>query len=197
MTADVAGRGTLVLVVGPSGAGKDTLINYLRERLAAHADLLIVRRVVTRSAADGGEPHDTLSESEFQAQAARGAFAFTWAAHGLHYGLPAELDAALAAGQVVVANVSRAIIADARRSYPRTLVVNVTAPNEVLARRLAARGRESEDAIRERLARSALFQLSGEGVLTIDNSGTVEGAGEKLVAIIRSLLDDAFSLPPR
>jgi ribose 1,5-bisphosphokinase len=76
-------------------------------------------------------------------------------------------------------------------------VVNVTAPNEVLARRLAARGRESEDAIRERLARSALFQLSGEGVLTIDNSGTVEGGGEKLVAIIRSLLDDAFSLPPR
>jgi ribose 1,5-bisphosphokinase len=189
MTADVTSRGTLVLVVGPSGAGKDTLIDHLRERLAGYPRLLIVRRVVTREASAGGEQHDTLSEAEFHAQAARGAFAFTWAAHGLHYGLPAALAAALAAGHVVVANVSRAIIAEARRRYPRTLVVNVTASNEVLAHRLAARGRESEDAIRERLARSAQFQPSGEGVVTIDNSGTVEQAGEQLVALIRSLLD--------
>jgi ribose 1,5-bisphosphokinase len=150
---------------------------------------LILRRVVTRSTAAGGEVHDAVSEAEFQSRAAEGAFALTWTAHGLHYGLPAELDAALAGGRVVVANASRAIISDARRRYPRLLIVNIAAPDEVLARRLASRGRESEASIRERLARSAQFQLAGSDFVTIDNSGAVAEAGEKLVAVIRALLD--------
>src|SRR5262249_41362331 len=160
---------------------------YVRGRFAERADLMIVRRVVTRPAA-GGEAHETLSEAEFQAHAARGAFALTWTAHGLHYGLPAELDGALAAGRVVVANVSRAVSADARQRYARPLVVNLTAPEDVLARRLAGRGRESENAIRQRLARSSQFQLAGGDVVTIDNAGAVEEAGERLVAVIHPLL---------
>jgi ribose 1,5-bisphosphokinase len=182
-------KGALVLVVGPSGAGKDTLINYLRERLHGRPGFAIVRRVVTRPASAADEDHDTLPADLFERRSAEGAFAFTWRAHDLHYGLPIALNDWLSQGRVVVANVSRSIIGDACRRYPGTVVINVTAPQPILARRIAGRGRETESAIDERLSRSTAYDLSGDDVVTIDNSREVEVAGEELVSIVTTLLD--------
>jgi ribose 1,5-bisphosphokinase len=149
------GPGRLVLVVGPSGAGKDTLINLARTALRDDASVVFPRRVITRAAAD--EPHDTMDADAFDKAVRTGAFALTWDAHDLRYGIPAEIDGHIRAGHTVVCNVSRAIIAEARERYADVRVVLVTAPPDVLAARLAARARGSDGDLARRIARSETF----------------------------------------
>ncbi len=136
----------LVLVVGPSGAGKDTLLDAARQALADDARFHFVRRVVTRAADAGGEAHEPVTEAEFLKRD----FALQWQAHGLRYGIPAD---AVTAGIVTVANVSRTIIAEAARQFP-VRVIEVTASRHVRAARLASRAREDATDVAARLARS-------------------------------------------
>lgn len=178
--------GAFVLVVGPSGVGKDSLIGYARDRLAGASWISFPRRYVTRAPGDGSEDHLPISEADFQAGVATGRFAVHWRAHGLGYGLPAAIDEGLAGGQVVVCNVSRTTIAASRQKYPSILVVTVTAAPRVLTERLAGRGRESADEIEARLSRRVEpFADWGEAV-EIDNSGPLEIAG---AAFLRLLLE--------
>ncbi len=175
------GPGRLVLVVGPSGAGKDTLIAGARAVLRNDPGVVFPRRVVTRPASPH-EDHDSLAEAEFVRAAAAGAFALAWEAHGLRYGVPAGIDADIAAGRTVVCNVSRAIVTAARAKYACVTAVLITAAPDVLAARLAARGRTSDGALSGRLARSP-DDFDADAV--IDNVGAPEAATELLVAVIR------------
>lgn len=184
-------NGVFIAVVGPSGAGKDTLIDYARERLGEEGDVHFVRRVVTRPCDAASERHDTLDEMSFARAQAAGAFALTWQAHGLSYGIPVDADAAIAAGRVVIANGSRTVIAALRARYEHVVVAQITASAEILAERLAGRGRESRGEVLARLARAADLAISGPGVVTIDNSGERDQAGRELVALIRKAV--AFS----
>lgn len=186
MIAPANDRGTLVLVVGPSGVGKDTLISYCRSRLSDNRRVVFPRRTITRAGGDGSEDHNCVSEAEFRRQAAAGAFAIHWQAHGLSYGVPASVDAALAEGRTVVVNVSRSIVDAARRRYRPLLVASVTARRDVVAGRLRDRGRETLDDIDRRLARSDLIEVGGPDVVRLDNSGPIEAAGE---ALLRLLID--------
>ena len=70
--------GVFIAVVGPSGAGKDTLINYARERLAGETAVLFVRRTVTRPNEGAGEDHETLTSEEFDRRKRRGVFSLSW-----------------------------------------------------------------------------------------------------------------------
>lgn len=179
--------GTLVMVVGPSGAGKDTLIDYARGAFKGDADVVFARRVVTRAALKGAEDHDTLSEAEFSEAERAGGFLLSWRSHGLGYGLPGALRDELAAGRVVVANVSRAVIPQTASFPCRRLVVNVIASPEILARRLGARGRESAADIAGRLSRSVAIVPAGAEIAEIRNEGTPEEGGERLVALLRGV----------
>jgi len=177
------GPGRLVLVVGPSGAGKDTLIALARSGLADDPLVVFPRRVVTRPPSHH-EPHDHLSEPDFLRAKAAGAFALAWEAHGLHYGVPAAIDAEIASGRTVVCNVSRSIVAAARERYVVRLVL-VTAPADLLAGRLKARGRGSDGSVEARLDRSA-HVVHPEPDLVIENVGTPEAGARHLIAAIRS-----------
>lgn len=161
-------NGLLVLVVGPSGAGKDTVLAYARQQLALYKHVVFPRRVITRPPGPG-EAHEAVTEAEFSARR----FALSWAAHGLRYGIPQEIEADLEAGRIVIINVSRAVILQARERY-QCQVIEITAPTEILARRLAARGRESEADIAARLAREA---APVDVDVTIINDGPPEAAG--------------------
>ncbi|WP_132078541.1 phosphonate metabolism protein/1,5-bisphosphokinase (PRPP-forming) PhnN [Sinorhizobium americanum] len=174
-------RGALILVVGPSGAGKDTLIEYVRSRLKDDPRVRFVRRVISRPVAVG-EDHEPVDYDEFQRRLLAGAYGLHWQAHGLCYGIPSEIDKWLEHGDVVVANGSRVVLSEARRQYPQLLVINVTAPMGVLARRLVERGRENLESIRWRLIRSDQHLVDGADVVHIDNSDSVEVAGERLLA---------------
>ena len=175
------GPGRLVLVVGPSGAGKDTLIDLARAALQNDVSVVFPRRIITRAAAD--EAHDTMDADAFDNAARAGAFALTWEAHDLRYGIPASIDGHIRAGRTVACNVSRAIIAAARERYANVRVVLVTAPPEVLAARLASRARGSDGDLKLRLARSeALGSPAADCVIT--NVSAPEAAAAALIAEI-------------
>ena len=177
--------GTFVAVVGPSGAGKDSVIDVVRKRFAAELSVVFPRRIITRP--DGpGEDHRAVTDTEFAELANVGAFALAWRAHGLDYGIGIEVAAQVADGAVAVVNVSRTVLAVLPQRFPRFAVVRVTVSDEVRRARLAQRGREDHTAVVARLARpdpapDHLIHLE------IVNDGTVEEAGARLAEFVRPL----------
>lgn len=176
------GPGRLVLVVGPSGAGKDTLLGLAQAACAEDADILFPRRVVTRDSS-AAEDNIAMSADEFRRAREQGSFAVHWEAHGHAYALPIEINDDIRAGRTIVANVSRTVLGDLRRAYASVVVVSITAPPEVLAERLAARARASDGNIRERLSRS-IDEASAD--VTIVNAGSAEYHSRQLVRVIRN-----------
>lgn len=172
------------MVVGPSGAGKDTLIAFARERLAADPSVVFVKRVITRAAQPHSEDHDTLSDEAFLAQEAGGKFAVTWQAHGLRYGIPEDVRRYVAGGAVAIVNGSRAALPSIRAAFGEMLTVEVTCRPEILAARLAERGRENPREQKQRLARAAMPASKLDDAAQIDNSSDIETAGMALVGII-------------
>lgn len=175
------GPGRLVLVVGPSGAGKDTLIGLAQAACAGDDRVVFARRIVTR-AASVFENNEQVSAQAFQDARARGDFAIDWQAHGLSYALPKDIDNDIRVGRSVVANISRTVIARLRDAYADVVVVLITAPPDVLAARLAARGRDSDGPIAERLRRSVDDTAPD---VTIQNVGAPETHIRQLTDIIR------------
>ncbi|MEN5082887.1 phosphonate metabolism protein/1,5-bisphosphokinase (PRPP-forming) PhnN [Bosea sp. TWI1241] len=178
--------GTFFLVVGPSGAGKDSLIDGARQVLEPTGRYRFAKRVITRPAGSPGEDHEAETEAGFAAREAQGGFLICWGAHGLRYGLPASLLEAVANGQNVVANGSRATITALAERVARLVVVEVTAPPEVLAARIAGRGRESGAAIETRLARKVDPWPDGIRSVCVANDGTLEAGVERFVAAVES-----------
>lgn len=174
-------RGCFVAVVGPSGAGKDTLI---RAAMDGRPDLVLARRVISRPAAPESEDFESVTEAGFADRRAAGDFALDWQAHGLSYGIPASVEALLAGGTTVIANLSRGMIDAARARFDPFRAIVVTAPAQVLAARLAGRGRESAADIAARLERAGYAAPAGPDVCTVDNGGRLEDA----VAAFRAAL---------
>ncbi|ANC81361.1 phosphonate metabolism protein/1,5-bisphosphokinase (PRPP-forming) PhnN [Pseudomonas putida] len=180
-----SGTGRLIFLVGPSGSGKDSLIDASREQLAA-AGVEIARRVITRSAEAKGEAAQGVTPEQFDTLRAQGAFAMHWRANGLDYGIPRQVDQWLAAGRAVLVNGSRAYLPEARQRYPDLLAVLVEVKPEVLRQRLLARGRESAEEVEQRLARSARLQAAADpSVHVLDNSSTLEAAVAAFVSLLR------------
>ena len=90
-------------------------------------------------------------------------------------------------GHVAVANLSRGALPALRQRYANVAVVEITADPEILAARLAGRGRESREEVLARLARTISCETTGSAI-AIDNSGAPEIAGDKLVGIIRKAM---------
>jgi ribose 1,5-bisphosphokinase len=181
------GPGRLVVVAGPSGAGKDTLLRFARNHLGGDPNIVFPHRVVTRQPSAAEDNH-TLSEADFAAAVAAGGFAFWWYAHGLNYAVGAAVDDDIRAGKTVVCNVSRAVIAELRCRCADVRVVLVTAPAGVLAARLAARGRVTDGALATRLTRSAPAQSDLAPDVVIENVGDLQDGGEKLIEAISGQL---------
>jgi ribose 1,5-bisphosphokinase len=176
------GPGRLVLVVGPSGAGKDTLIDLARVACRPDKTIVFARRVVTREAS-AFEDNAQATPDAFRRAVADGLFAIHWEAHGHHYALSSAIDDDITAGRTVVANVSRAVIDVLRASYAEVVVVLITAPADILAARLAARERGSDGAPAARLGREVARDFAPD--LTINNVGRAEDHAAELVRMIR------------
>ncbi len=178
------GPGRLVLVVGPSGAGKDTLLRLAQAACADDQNVVFPRRIVTR-ASSADEDNIAVSPVDFVRSREHGDFAVHWDAHGHSYALPVEINDDIRAGRAVVANVSRTVIGALRQAYANVVVVAITAPPDVLAQRLAARARNSDGNIADRLARS-VEDASANADVTILNAGSAEYHGRQLVRVIRN-----------
>jgi phosphonate metabolism protein PhnN/1,5-bisphosphokinase (PRPP-forming) len=170
-----------VALAGPSGAGKDSLLDRVREDLAGDARFHFARRTITRSAQAGGEAHEAVSSEDFQTLVEADAFVLTWQAHGLRYGIR-RVEAP--EDKLVVISVSRAVLHEASRTR-RLQVVEVTAPRELLAERLTRRGRETADQIAARLDRE-MGLPKGLDIVTIRNDSSIEEGAARLRHVLEA-----------
>jgi ribose 1,5-bisphosphokinase len=170
-------------VIGPSGAGKDTLLRLAKAACADDLGIVFPRRVITR-AASVSEDNEEVSIDAFRQALARGEYATHWEAHGHRYALPRSIEDDIGAGRTVVGNVSRTVIAEMRRAYDHVVVVSITAPPNVLAERLAMRARSSDGRIERRLGRTVEDAAVAPDV-TIVNVSTAEYHARQLVRVIK------------
>jgi phosphonate metabolism protein PhnN/1,5-bisphosphokinase (PRPP-forming) len=177
----LAARGRLIYLAGPSGAGKDSLLAWLRARPLP--GVLLAQRTITRPATPRGEQHASVTPAQFDRMLERGEFAMHWRSNGHSYGIGREILQALERGSTVVVNGSREYLPRARALIPALEFVRVTAPAEVLRERLVARGREAPVEVNARLARDP---GSSAPAVEIVNDGPLERAGEALLACIQS-----------
>jgi ribose 1,5-bisphosphokinase len=176
--------GRLIYLIGPSGSGKDSLLDTARDELNRRG-CRVVRRVITRSAEAVGEAAQAVSVEQFLVMQAQGEFALNWQANGLYYGIPVEIDTWLAEGHDVLVNGSRGHLPEARQRYPDLLAVLLTVNDSTLRERLLARGRESVADIEARLQRNSRFAVellaSDPALFVLDNSGALGQTAERLL----------------
>ena len=184
-------NGRLIYVVGPSGAGKDSLLAWVREQLPASAPLHWAGRVITRPADAGGEAHECLDADSFERVLQAQGFAMHWQANGLRYGIRREELAHLAhqvQGRWVLLNGSRAYLPEAARLYPGMTVIHITADAKVLRQRLVKRGRESVQEIERRIERAVDLQVpEGSALHEVRNNDQLEAAGRQLMTLIEAI----------
>jgi ribose 1,5-bisphosphokinase len=180
--AEPIGPGRLVLVVGPSGAGKDAILTAVKARCAKDKTLVFPRRIVTRPAT-ADEDHISISHSGFGEALRSRAFAVWWQAHGLKYALPISVDTDISSGRTVVCNVSRGVVENSRLRYRDVTSVLITARPDLLIERLKARSRSSDSSIEDRVDRNAIYARFSADIV-IDNSGALEEAVQALVSIL-------------
>ncbi|MFC3614430.1 phosphonate metabolism protein/1,5-bisphosphokinase (PRPP-forming) PhnN [Lutimaribacter marinistellae] len=170
----------VIAVVGPSGVGKDSVMAALAAR---DPRIRLVRRVITRRSEAGGEPFEGVSEEEFARRIAAGSFVLHWSAHGLRYGIPAAITDLRRDARAVLVNLSRSVLAEAEHAFGNFAVISLTARPELLAARLAARGREDEAQRTQRLSRAALSLPDGlSRVIEIDNSGSLDDTVDAILS---------------
>ncbi len=183
--------GQLFYLMGASGAGKDSLIDYARRNLKKPEQFRFVRRRVTRPPAPGRRNHDDyLTPAEFKRQQENGEFALSWERHNICYGITAEINTWLKTGIHVVINGSRQNFPIALKTYPDLYAIWISAKPASLRKRLQNRGRESGNEINERMRSAREFSPpqsdTGAKFLVIDNNGPLTSAGERFLEVLQT-----------
>lgn len=180
----------LIYVIGPSGAGKDSVVHTLRERWSLHLPVHWARRTITRAVQPGGEPHESVTPTDFTQLLESGALAMHWQGNGLRYGVRRSELAPLEQGHCVLVTGSRAHAPVVQRVWPACTLVHISAPSDVLRQRLTARGREDQQAIASRLGRDVEQDWPAE-TIRIVNDSTLTAAVETLHRALASGLSAA------
>lgn len=175
----------LVYVVGPSGAGKDSVLQWVRQRLSPNPAIHWARRTITRPLHAGGEEHEAVDEARFRQLRERGAFSLNWQANSLHYGVRGSELAPLDHGAWVFVNGSRGHLTTTCGRFPGATVVHVTASTDTLRQRLLGRGRETPAVIEARIERTRTLPLPQ--ALQVHNDAALEDAGEQFLQHLRTL----------
>lgn len=179
--------GKLVLVVGASCAGKDTLIRWATGSLGPELPLRFEKLEITRPLTPA-DRHAPIDRASFESRRRSGYYVLHWDAHGVSYGVPGSARTALDSGISVVTVASRAAI-DRGRALPwECHVLEIRAPFEVLKRRLKARGREAGEDLAERLSRSSQIAVLGANVHVIDNGGALTESGAAFNRVLAGLV---------
>ncbi|MEL6688016.1 MAG: phosphonate metabolism protein/1,5-bisphosphokinase (PRPP-forming) PhnN [Pseudomonadota bacterium] len=182
-------RGILFLVVGPSGAGKDTLIDAARDSLGEQGQFVFPVRHITRAIDAGGEAHHPLDQATFLTNVERGSYAFHWQAHGLCYGIPKHILGDLENNRHVVVNVSRSILDKARQIVSPLIILAIHVPDNILRARLKARGRENNRDIEARVQRASKYDVQGVDVISFSNDRPIAEATRLLIQTLSDCVE--------
>ena len=176
--------GILVLVVGNSGSGKDSIISEVVKRFPSKLkEIHLTRRYITRSASETENNIATTPET-FKEMSLNNKFALEWHIYELDYGVPVDIDDWLQKGHPVIVNVSRTIVKKARSIYRNILVVFVKAPFEITLKRVRKRARESGKLLQERIQRAKDNQTFPDADFIVDNSGELESAIDRFLSYL-------------
>lgn len=173
----------LYYVIGASGAGKDSLIHYVKDHVPLHAPVVFAHRFITRPADAGGENHIALSTREFERRLKLGCFTMHWYSHQTYYGIGTEIDSWLSRGLDVVMNGSREYLPEALQRYANLIPVLISVHPTVLGARLTARGRETAEQIQRRLVQAVELEVDTQHprLVRIENNGSLDDAGNRLL----------------
>lgn len=177
----------MIYIIGPSGAGKDSLLNSLRQdmtRMATPPPLYFAQRTITRSHHQSNEDHEAVDESSFESLLRSHAFALNWFANGLHYGVRHTELAPMSEGTWVMVNGSRAYLDESKLRFPGLTVLYITAPTGVLRARLLSRERETALDIEARLIRSQSFVPEPQD-LFVSNDGSLADSQAQLKSLLQ------------
>ncbi len=182
----------LAIISGPSGVGKDTIIEAMRRMPGGDAYHYVVT-CTTRERRPGevdGVSYHFLSEAEFRALHDAGGLLEANLVHGHWYGTPrAEVAAALAAGQDVILKIDvQGAQVVKERVYDALLVFVVPPSLETLFQRLKARATETADELelRQRNAAVELARQEDYDYVVVNETGQVERTAERIDAILRT-----------
>ncbi|MFZ6773737.1 phosphonate metabolism protein/1,5-bisphosphokinase (PRPP-forming) PhnN [Undibacterium sp. SXout7W] len=187
--------GRLFYVVGPSGAGKDSLLQWVRARLPADRRIHFAQRVITRPCHDS-EDHFPVTQEQFWQQASAGEFCMHWQANQLHYGIRRHIEAHLRCGQDVVVNGSREYVPQLRLRFPEAQIIWIEADATLIQERIARRQRETGAALLHRVQRAQQFTADNDNIHKIDNSGTIDIAGQQLLQLLMTPASSQISSMP-
>ncbi|MBN2332434.1 MAG: hypothetical protein JXO49_12670 [Deltaproteobacteria bacterium] len=175
----------IILVVGASGAGKDTLISRARTRLSGRRNFHFARRYVTRPP-DDHEHNFFVDRQGFEILRSHGFFVADWQAHNHCYGIPyAEIPCTVDPSAVTILSISRQVAANLEKMFPAVVTVNITAQPEILKQRLIGRGREHLSDIEKRLTRTPLLQT--RNLINFDNSGTLAATSADFISLLENI----------
>ncbi len=170
----------IILIVGPSGAGKDTLINAVRGKVDAN----IVTRYITRPP-DEFEQNYYVDKDAFLILKQNDFFFITWEAHSNFYGIPLNQ---IERG-INIISVSRTVISKFEEKFEDTITVEITAPKELIVKRLIKRHRESKKEIEKRLERY-FIEIKAKKLITFENKEKLSESIKKFKDLIDALIKE-------
>lgn len=174
-----------ILVVGPSGAGKDTLLRAARDYFKSEKMIGFAKRCITRPP-DANEDNYYVNELGFTILEKSSYFISTWRAHGNCYGIPRNQLSTGFEEESKIVSISRSAIQDFEQACNNPVTLIVTASKEKLEQRLLTRGRESVNKVRERLQHADKPVVAKNSVV-FDNSGNLSQSISDFVSLLRNL----------
>jgi len=176
--------GTLFLVVGNSGSGKDSIISGAIDKFPSNLKKIhLAKRYITRPPSEFEENYP-ISKEEFLEMDNKGEFVLTWHIYQLSYGVPIEIDDWLKNGHPVIVNVSRTIVDEARAKYENIKVIFIEVPFHITLERVKDRGREEGKLLEERVDRARKNQTFPNADYIVDNSGDLNDAIDQFLNVI-------------
>lgn len=143
----------LIVFIGASGSGKDTLLVKCRDQiLAEDLNVHIVERWISRDH-DETEQFRSITVNQFEQAIKEDVFALHWRIYGNCYGVPrSEIDPYLKKG-IVLLNISRAELSNLKKLYPHARVVLIEVTSKLAEERIKRRNRDRGEMLDERLTR--------------------------------------------
>jgi guanylate kinase len=181
-------RGLLVVLSGPSGAGKGTIVKALLERLPQIRLSISATTRAPRQGETDGKEYYFISREKFSRMTEEGKMLETAEYCGNFYGTPAApIEEWTSQGNDVILEIEVQGGANVKKKRPDSVGIFILPPSrEELERRLRTRGTESDDVIRERLAAADRELKEVEHYDYVVVNDTVENAVEQICSILQA-----------
>jgi guanylate kinase len=180
----------LVVISGPSGVGKDAIVQRLKERGFPFYFVITATDRPARPYEVHGQDYYFYGTAEFEAMIAAGELLEHATVYGQHKGIPKEhVRQALASGQDVVMRVDIQGADTVKKLVPAAITIFVTCEREEeLVRRLRERRTESEEALQCRLeaARHEIKRVPDFDYVVVNRRDALDGAVDEVIAIVRA-----------